>query len=155
MSYATVLKQVKTILEAVAGVKNVHDYRRHSKFWDEFFKKHVGTEKVVNSWEITRTEMAQDIRAVQGAGGNEPFYFDTHFILITGYFTVNDENATEITFQDLVDAVVAAFRVKPLLNNATIIPKEAQAPSIGHTMFGGVLVHTAEITFEAIEEVGG
>ena len=154
MSFATVRTEIKTLLESVAGIGKVHDFRRHTRFWDDFFQRHVADGQV-NNWEITRRSFTQDVFAVQNAAGNEPFFHDQHEILITGYMSLNDANETEKTFQTLVDNIIAKIRVNNQLNSTTILPRQLQVPIIEHRTFGGVLVHFAEMTFEAIERVGG
>ena len=154
MAFAAVRAEVKTILDAVTGVGKVHDYLRHSTTWTEIFSRHKDGGKI-NDWEITRESATQELIAIQGAGGTEPFYHDTHAVAILGRISVDDSAASEKTFQALIDTVVAAFRVKPRLNNVVLLPESLQVPQIGHEMFGGVLVHFARLTFQAVERVGG
>lgn len=154
MSFATVRTEIKTLLESVSGIGKVHDFRRHTRFWDDFFERHIADGKV-NNWEITRGSFSQEVFAVQNSAGNEPFFHDQHEVSITGYMSLNDENESEKTFQTLIDNIIAKIRVNNQLNNTTILPRQLQVPVIEHRTFGGVLVHFAELTFEAIERVGG
>lgn len=154
MAFAAIRDEIKTILEGVAGIGKVHAYRRHTTFWDEYFRDHVKSGEV-NTWEISRTATAQEIIAVQGSVGTEPFFHDTHSVLIVGRMSLKDDEKSEQDFQALVDAIVAAIRVKNLLNGKVLLPKQAQVPVIEHRTFGGILVHYCEVTFEAVERVGG
>ena len=154
MAFADVRDEIETLLKTVVGIGKVHDYRRHTTFWDEYFKRHVKDMRV-NNWEITRRSFTQEVFAVQNADGTEPCFHDEHEVVINGYMSVNDEKATEKIFQALVDLVVAKFRVNNLLNGAVILPMQMQVPIIEHRTYGGVLVHFAELTYAAIERVGG
>jgi len=154
MSYATIRSQIATLIGAVSGIGQVHEYRRNTKTWEEFYLRHVD-KMIVNNWEISRTSREQESIAVQDLGGTEPFYHDTHQILIIGHMSVRDEDATEKTFQDLIDAIVTKIRQNFLLGGLVLLPRSLQVPTITHKMYGGVLVHYAELTYEAIERVGG
>lgn len=154
MAFAAIRDEIKTILEAVDGIGEVHDYVRHTVFWDEYLRDHVKAGQI-NTWEITRTATAQELISVQGLAGTEPFYHDTHSVVIIGRMSLTDDEKSEQDFQALVDAIVAAFRVNNLLNNKVLLPKQAQVPIIEHRTFGGILIHYCEVTFEAIERVGG
>ena len=154
MAFAEVRDEIKTILEAVDGIGEVHDFVRHTVFWNEYLRDHIEAGQI-NTWEITRTATAQELISVQGSAGTEPFYHDTHSVVIVGRMSLTDDEKSEQDFQALVDRIVAAFRVNNLLNNKVLLPKQAQVPIIEHRMFGGILIHYCEITFEAVERVGG
>ena len=154
MAFKEVRDEIETILKDVAKIGKVHAYRRHSTFWDEYFRDHVEAGQI-NTWEITRTATAQELINVQGSVGTEPYFHDTHSVLIIGRMALKDDEKSEQDFQELVDSVVAKFRVNNLLNNKVLLPKQAQVLVIEHRTFGGILVHYCEITFEAVERVGG
>lgn len=154
MAFEEVRDAIKTLLEAVDGVGEVHDYVRHTVFWDEYFRDHVDAGKI-NTWEITRRAAAQEITNVQGATATEPYFDDTHSVVIIGRVVLNDAKKSEQEFQAVIDRIVAAVRLDTLLGGVVLKPRSAQVPLIEHRMFGGVLAHYVEITFEAIERVGG
>lgn len=154
MGFAAVRAALKTLLEGVEGIGEVHDYRRHTTTWEKYFQRHAKNGRV-NNWEITREAAEQELIAVQGAGGTEPWYHNTHRVAILGFMGLDDAKPSEKDFQDLVDAVVEKIRKNPRLGNVVLLPESLQVPAIGHAMFGGVLVHTARLTFRAVERVGG
>lgn len=154
MAFSDIRDEIVTILKTVTGIGRVNEFARHTTFLDEVFSRYIKNGKL-NYWEVTRTQADQRIRAVQNANGNEPLFFDTHQVMISGFLSLNDDLKTENTFQALVDNVVAKFRVTNLLNGKVILPRFAQVPTIGHRKLTSILVHFAEITFEAIEPVGG
>ncbi len=99
--------------------------------------------------------MRQPVRFVQNAAGNEPGYFDIHTVVIQGVLSLRDKSETEIQFQDLVDAVMTKLRLNNQLSGTSFTPIEFAVPIQEHRTFAGVLVHFAEIVFEAVEDVGG
>jgi len=154
MSFATIRTELATLLRSVTGIGQVHEYRRNTKTWEDFYLRHAKN-MIVNNWEISRVSREQETIAVQNLGGTAPYYHDTHNLLIIAHMSVKDEDQTEKTFQDLIDAVATKIRQNYLLGGTVLLPREIQVPTIKHTMFGGVLVHYAELTYEAIERVGG
>ena len=154
MAYADIRAEIKTILESVDGVGKVHEFLRHLVFWEKYFEE-TADKGQLNVWEITRDAAAQEIDAVDNLVGVEPFFRDTHNVLIIGRIALKDENETELDFQDLCDAIVVAFRLNNTLNGKVLIPKVLQVPVIETRMYGPVLTHYTEMRYEAIERVGG
>ena len=152
MTFKTVRTELATLINAVTGIGKVHEFIRHSVFLSEYIAQHEKRGKI-NDWEITRTAFQQELFGV-GNLVSDGLFHDTHTILIRGYMSVNDELKSELDFQDLIDAIVLKIRQNNTLNGSVILPKQLQAPVIGHQSFGGVLVHFTEMTFEAIERVG-
>ena len=154
MSFATIRAEVKTILEAVSGIGRVHDFIRHTTFWNELGKEH--TEKqIVNDWEITRIAIVQNLAAVQTQIAAEPTFDDIHTVQITGRMGLQDNSESEKTFQSLVDGVITALRKNPDLNQTVVKSIQPINTTIDHDNFNGILVHQAIITFDAQERVGG
>lgn len=160
MSFADIRREVANVLNSVKGIGEVHEFRRHSTDWEKIFKRHVKNGQL-NNWEISRSSVAQEIDNVQGAIGNEPLFQDAHLVVIVGHLVLNDAKQTEKTFQDLIDEVKRKFRTNLLLKNAggetptVLLPITVQVPIIDHRMFGGTLVHFAQMTILAVERVGG
>ena len=154
MSFSAIRDQVKTTLSGVSGIGQVHDYRRHTIFWTDFYARHVNNMQV-NNWEITRLKNMTSIAAISNSAGLLPYYHYAHQIQILGHMSLKDEDATEKTFQDLVDGVLDALRQNYSLSGLLIFPMKFNAPVIKAEKFGGVLVHYTEISVEATERVGG
>ncbi len=154
MAFADVRAAFKALIATVTGIGKVHDYRRHTTFWDEFYARHKSSGQL-NNWEITREAAAQEIIAVQNAVGTEPYFHDTHTLVLEGHMSLDDAAASEKAFQALVDAIVEKIRKNNRLGTAVLLPESIQVPVIGHRTFGGVLAHFARMTFRAVERVGG
>ncbi len=154
MTFATIRTAMKELLEDVVGIGEIHDYVRHTRFWDEFFNRTIKDGRV-NQWEITRSAAAQTISAADDASGVEPLFHDTHNMVIFGRMSLDDSAESEKDFQALIDNIVEAVRKDTRLGGLLILPREMQVPLIEHREYGGVLTHFARLEFEAIERVGG
>ena len=158
MAFEPIREALKTLISGVDGIADdqgqVHDYVRHSAFWDKFFADNVGGSRI-NVWEITRRSMGEDLETVQNKLGNEPLFQDNHAVVIIGRMSLNDEDATEKIFQDLIDRIIEAVRKNNRLGGAVLLPRQLQIAVIDHRTHGGVLCHYTELTYEAIRREGG
>ena len=154
MSFATIRDEVKTILETATGIGQVHDFIRHTTFWNEFFSRSLEQQRV-NHWEITRIAISQNLAAPQTQIAAEPTFNDVHLVQIIGRTGLQDSSESEKAFQDLVDAVTGVLRKNSDLNQTTTKSIQPIDVIIAPNNFQGILVHEAVITFEAPERVGG
>jgi hypothetical protein len=139
------IAEVKSIMGAVAGVGKVNAYRRNAKTEQDFNDLYVVNGKVL-AWDITRESTASTDRTVGAT-------YEEHTLVIRGYMGVRDFDGTEKTFQDLIESVRAALRVKRNLNGKVLDTTPVQARQVGAAEFGvnKVLVHYCELSFTAIE----
>ena len=152
--YDAIRLEIRSQMLQVTNIGQIHLRRRLTRFWENIFKRHKQDGRL-NTWEITRTAVGQDLNSAQGAAGTEPFFHDTHEILIRGFMAVKDEKDTETTFQQVVDDIRLRIQLNNRLNGAVLLPKQLQVPTIDHETFGGVLCHFVEMTYEAVVRVGG
>jgi len=143
MSLTDTLKEVQTIMSAVANIGKVHAYRRAVQAENDFSDLYVDSGRV-KAWDITRESTASNDRTV---GATE----ERHLVVVRGYFGVKDADATEQTFQDLIEAVRAALRAKRNLNGKVLDTTPMQARIVTAANIGNVLCHYCELAFEAIE----
>lgn len=148
MSQSTVLAKVKTILEGVADIGQVHDFVRWAKDFPDFFTLFKVTSPIsqIRAWDISRTrttEVAESSRT----------NVQTHTFRIRGFLSLVDSTATEKTFQKLVEDVATAFRNKPTLDGVALNVSPLQRDSVTHVMIGDVLCHIAELSLSVEEEV--
>jgi hypothetical protein len=143
VSLTPILNEVKGIIAAVANVGNVYAYRRAVQTEKDFSELYISSGKVL-AWDITRETTASSDKTV---GATE----DRHLVVVRGYLGVSDKDATEQTFQDLIELVRAALRVKRNLNGIVLNTTPMQARVVTAAVIGGVLCHYCELTLEAIE----
>ena len=154
MSFAIIRNKIKELLEMVVGIGEVHDYRRHAAFWAKYYElARNDTEQTLINWEITRAAIDDQSAAIGSSEANEPTFHRGYDTVIMGHMAVCDEDASEKTFQDLIDAIYDVFEDHSDLDCLVVEPETPQTPAIGHATFGGILVHFAEIHFRAVERV--
>jgi len=154
MAFAEIRSRIVGLLKTVDGIGEVHDFRRHTTTWETLLSR-GRKDFQFSHWEVTRSAARQALDAVEGLSGVEPWFQDIHDVLIIGRVGLDDERETEKEFQALIDRIVEKIRQNNMLGNVLLLPRSLQVPVISHMMYGGVLVHYCEMTFEAIERVGG
>jgi hypothetical protein len=150
-NYLAILADIKTKLESIPDIGKVYDYERWASSWDKFISLFKSTQhNQIRGWEITRRSISEHI-----AGA----YFRHHKFKIRGYMSIDDSNATDKTFQQLIEEVCNVFRNADSgsswfygdgdqSNNAP-----AQVEVIEPRMFGGVLCHYVEINLTITERI--
>lgn len=151
--YNEILEEIYTLLQGVEGIGKVHKYSRWTAREDIFrnlFGVLEGNTFKINGWEITRTKAIEDVKYT---GLNQR----VHTFLIRGYYSLEDNNASEIEFNLLLEKVCDVLRKKfgesynpekPWIYN-----EPPDITRIGVVMFGNYLIHFAEITFSVLEYV--
>lgn len=146
MSLSTVRAEVKSVLEDVSGIGQVHDYERYAKEWSSY-RDIFKSGDHINFIQIHRPSFD---RIVHGSDSTERV---THHFLLKGAYSLRDEDETEKTFQDLVEAICQAFRDKPNLNNVAEVVQYPISGRIYNDMFGNVLCHICEIEVSIRERI--
>lgn len=153
MSEATHRAALAALIAAVPQIGRVHDYQRYAR-GEEAFKAHYlhtlpdGSTQL-RGWQFSRVAVAE--RSV-GVGRT----LNEHSWEIRGFLALNDEAATELTFDDLVEQIRAAYRADPTLGGlATGEPigdeDGIQMRDAAPVMFCGVLCHSALLTLQTRE----
>src|SRR5581483_1864080 len=140
-----VINEVKGIVAGIANVGKVNAYRRavsaESDFLDAYKDDATG---MIRAWEVTRESTVSNDRTV---GATQ----ERHTLVIRGFLSVSDKNASEQTFQNLIEDVRSALRAKRNLNGTVIDTTPVQARTVTAATVGNVLCHYCELSFEAIE----
>lgn len=146
MSLSTIRDQIKTVIESVTDVVNVHDYQR--AVWDEdvFRSLFLDTLTNVNTWIVTRRKTEEEIET------DDHLHTRTHEFVIRGYHSLVDEDATEKDFQDLVEDICAAFRGDRTIGGVVFDSRPPQVVIVDVRDFSGVTCHFAEIVLSVDEE---
>ena len=111
MSLSAIRTQIKTTLEGVSGIGTVHEYERWANDWKGFLELFKTSANVINGWMITRRKTPERWRTAEE-------YERVFEFAILGVYGLKDDDATEKTFQDLIEAICAAFRQDPDLGGA-------------------------------------
>jgi hypothetical protein len=151
--YLDILADVKSNLDAVTDIGQTHDYSRWTADWNAFinlFKALIAGKSQIRGWEITRVAAPEKH---QGA------YLRFHKFEINGYMGLNDADATDKTFQALIDNVCERLRTAKdgsawfYGDGGVSDDAPAQALVIDERTFGGVLCHHATISLTVTERI--
>ena len=142
MSWTAINDQVLAILVGVSGIGQTHKFRRLALY---------SSNNLVNAWEISRTGLESIRRNMTQADPAQTT--DTHLFTLYGYYGIADAQSTELTFQQLIDDIVAAFRGNATLNNTAAWSSSVNADTIERREFYDIAVHYAELTLSATEYI--
>ena len=152
MSLNTIQTALAALVTAVPGIGVVHGYERfvrEEKKFQDLFVTTVDGVRQVRGWWLRRSNTSE--RSL-GVGRN----LEQHTWQIRGYMALNDDAASELVFQNLIELLRNAVRADPTLGGVC-----AQSPlsngsnedglqvrDVGPVLFCGALCHSAllEIT---------
>ena len=146
MALSDIREQIKAILSGVDGIGIVHDYVRWSSDWKKFLDLYKDADGKINGWHITRT-------ATPSKRDNLPTIQRTHTFIFRGIYGLQDDVASEIAFQAVVEKIQDAFDSEYNLGGHALNSGPAQVNIVEPRMFGPVLCHYAKLTLEVIERV--
>ncbi len=144
MSWANIRTQLKTTVEGVAGIGVVHDYQRWTVEADDFDTVFV-TGGRVNAWMITRDRSTEEHEA-----SNQDYR--AHHVRIFGVYSLDDSDATEKTFSDLMELICDELRGDNDVSGNAESSTPAEVVRDDHTTLSGTLCHFGEITFQVRED---
>lgn len=150
MSESAIRTEIYNILSGVASIGKVYDYERWTKDWKAFIDLFKDSTGKILGWEISRGKAGEE-KITIGIGNNEDER--AHTYIIRGYMAIDDSEATEKTFNALIEAAATAFRAKRTLNESAEDNQGLQCDVIDARTFGGVLCHYAELRLVAIERI--
>lgn len=136
---AVIRRAIAEKMRTVAGVGVVHEYERYAKT-ERDFRALYGNNDVLLGWHIRRVSRREKLGFNEVECGWE----------IRGFRSLSDADASELAFDDLVDAVLDAFRDDVRLGGVLLTPRDdADAvPTLqdsGPVMFCGVLCHSVRL----------
>ena len=147
MSLANIRDQIETILGGVSGIGVVHNYDRWSDTWPKFLAHYkVAATGKINGWAITRTKTPEESDSFEKHARDHEF-------TIRGYYGLKDADASEIVFQDLIEAICTEFRSNFTLNSTCDESGPIQVGLVENRIFGTVLCHYCELSIMARERV--
>lgn len=136
MSEATVRAQIKSTLEGVSGMGAVHDYYRQSRSVAKFLEL-IRSDGMVNGCMIRRrkTSTTRDTVATLKR---------SHHFWISFIYEMDDANASEVTFQALLEAVYTAFKSDITIGDTCINSEPFSIEDVDELEIGETLYHVAD-----------
>ena len=157
MSYENIREQIAAVLGSVDGAGVVHQYTRWAADRKKFLSLFQDPDGKINGWMITRERVPQR-KVTQGEKER------AHIFILRKIYGLTDDEASELSFQQHLEAVQNAFNLHETLNGSceSIVPDWGplagsaglQIEGAGEVrMFGGVLCHYAECRLQASERI--
>lgn len=160
MSHLAVIRTaIVATLAAVPQVGVVHAYERYvrgdNKFKQLYLYTPPGGEQQLRGWWVRR------VGTVESSPNVSPRTRNVHTWRLRGYMALNDESASELVFDELVEAVRDAVRADPTFGGvADLGPLNdgdntdgAQVVDVGPVLFCGVLCHSALLEIRTWSEL--
>lgn len=132
-------------MAAVDGMGVVHEYVRFSTTWEAFLDHFKDADGKINGCVITRV-------ATPSAYGPRNRQEREHQFLIRFYYGLKDDTATELDFQELIEAACTALSADGDLGGWTHAAGPPQVKVVEPRLFGKVLCHYGEIELPVAEE---
>ncbi len=164
--YKDIGAAVAAEIEAVENAGRVHLYQRTAadmaKYIGLFRWEAPDGGDQIRGWIVTRERVSE---ALGGFGASAPGGLipagvnrRAHTFLLAGIMGLKDGAASELVFQDLIEAVCDRFRSNDALRLRSKVPtlerlQPPQVDVIEPRAFGGVLCHYAEIRLQAFERI--
>lgn len=134
---------IKAKLEAIAGIGVVHSYERLATRVAELKALYVSNGKLLG-WHVRRISTAETSPSVGR-------WTIDHRWQIRGFMAIDDATASELAFDDLIEAIRDAFRADEtlggLIKGTQVPPPTINVQLIEHgpVMFADVLCHGARL----------
>jgi len=140
---------IQSMLSGINGIGIVHNYERYAKREADFqaFYKDTTNNRILG-WNFSRVSTAElDL----DNGGVRRVYTWR----IRGFMSIDDADASERTFQELIETICSTFRTNPTLGLQDTETKNLaqedgpagiQVDAVEPVMFAGVLCHRATLT---------
>jgi hypothetical protein len=134
---------LKAALVAVPNIGQVHDYERYAKN-ERDLAAHYAYGGAIRGWYIRRAGATESMTATRRNSARLRWR-------ITGFMSIDDGAASEITFDGLIEAVRDQVRADPSLGGAAdgiVEGNQAgvQLDDAGPVLFAGVLCHSARMS---------
>lgn len=155
MSLSTVRAAIKATLQSVTDIGVVHDYERYSHDLAKLKTLYYSApHSQLRGWFIRRVKTAE-------TGILPPRYLEQVTWQIRGVMALDDAGASELVFDELLDAIRDAFRADRTLGGTVTkigrlqpnAERGLQLDDSGPVLFGGVLCHGARFSLLTTREL--
>ena len=149
MALSTIRTQLQTLIGSVAGIEvaNVHKFVRALHHFETFKSRFKSSGNKINAWIITRISTEERQHSLSNQN------LRIHTMIISGYYGLKDADATEETFQDLVELVCAKLRENHTLNSNVLTCDPPQVEEVAHEFLGKYLLHSCSISLNVHEYI--
>lgn len=146
MSEATIKAGIVSTLQEINGVGVVHSYVRRTRSLAKFLEL-MRSGNVVNGWTVCRKSTSSEWSAMSTV--QRIYNFE-----ITGMYQLDDENASEINFQALLDAIFDKFITDCTIGGTCLNSDPINIADVGDNDFGTeTSYHTALLHLTCYEDI--
>lgn len=143
MSSTVIRNAIATVLATVPDIGVIHGYERYTDKTRDFREFYQRDGKILG-WSIRRIGFSEIVETDTVSTVRSRWQ-------IKGYRSLDDDMATEIEFDELVDLVADVFRAKPTLDGAVAATgargeTPIQLEDSGPVRFAGVLCHEVRLS---------
>lgn len=149
----SVRSDIVATLERVPDIGMVHGYARYASAQVDMKALYCSPnhDKQLRGWHIKRLAMRET-----GAAYDSTVQVDRW--LIEGFMALSDELQSGIVFDELLDAIRAAFRTETFNNTVQLTDPESreayiQIEQVDEAMFAGVLCHRARLILPVVQYI--
>jgi hypothetical protein len=137
--------RIQATLQGVGTLGIIHPYERYAKAWDRFLALLTDpATQTIRAATITR-ESGTGQRVAPSGADRYPVY------VVRLYWALNDANASEVAFDEAVEAAQTALAQDVRLGGLADLVDEPKLRRQEPRMYGAVLVHYAEIALTVHE----
>lgn len=134
--YQQRVDEIAAMIAALPGAGRVHNRTRLTTRWADYLAVFQDVDGRINGWEVTRRTPTEP---------RPPRVLET--FVLRHVYGLRDEDATDLTFQEHLDAAVRLFRDQPDLSFGSV-PVGLHVVENDIRQFGDVLCHFAECELE-------
>ena len=150
MTWAVYNDAIVTVLSGITGIGRAHKLRRLAQN-DTTFKALYSVNNIVNAWEVSRTattEERKNLRVSDPAQSRR-----MHTFTLYGYYGIQDDAETELTFQALLEDIATAFRGDVTLGGVADWSEAIQILTVERREIYNIGVHYAELLLNVREDI--
>lgn len=148
MSVSTLHGALVALISDIPNIGRVHAFERYAAdkgALANLYKAEIDGAMQLRGWFVRRVKTVEERQAKKA-------FMDTHTWVVRGFMALSDADASELTFDALIEAVRDALRdwLTHTSASASVVLGEDQGPQVaqsGPVMFSGVLCHSVTITF--------
>ena len=149
MALYDIIGSIQNTMSQITGIGSVHDFERWAISWQKFLQLYAWTdpntnETTIRGWTLSRISTAEDRQTTASNLAH-------HEILCRGIMGLDDDSASEKTFQNLIEEIRLTFRPELYLTSNAYIESPVEVRTVEVRIVGDVLCHYAELIFRVAE----
>lgn len=152
MGWKAIREEIRKRLLSVDGIHTVYEYVRDLNNPDDIDESvMMPGNRQLSVWQFTRNNVSIYRGPDRGVPTSQSIV--EHSVIIEGIYGFNDERATELEWQDIIDRVIDVLVPTIHLGNTAELVYDIVVREIGFTRFGNILCHSCKISMKIAERI--